>query len=256
MRTVMSADLEALIQDVLDGTATPEARARLAAELASNPAARERQEQMAAVFEKLQTVHVEEAPAGLRAEVLNRLRAPGARERAHELGRARRNVQARGSLRLVLPFALGFAAGAIAFVGWRGMPMRDLESGVAGSMMPAGGAIERWREGRLSVVVRGERRDGIQVLGIHAESSEPGAVLELRWRPSSTRLAGFRQTDARADGIEIDSDHVTLHPLAGSQYRLELRQLDGGGPVVVTSRSNVASSVRTLAADFGSREER
>lgn len=257
MRAGMSdRDLDILIQDVLDGTASSEQRARLEAELAANPQALGRRRELERVFERLRGVPHEEAPAGLRAEVLNRLRAPGARERAHWLGRARATLATRGTLRIALPFALGFAAGAIAFVGGPGVPGREIEQGAVGTMMPAGDAALRWREGRMTVTLRGERRGDRQILGITAESAGGGGEIELRFDPEHTRLAAFRQEDARQGGVETGPDRLKLLPGAHGEYRLELLQLEGGGPVVVTSRSESGASVRTLAADFGVPEER
>ena len=249
-------DLDALIQDVLDGTASADQRARLDTELASNPRAPGRFRELEQVFERLREVPREEVPAGLRAEVLNRLRAPGARERTRGLGRARATLATRGTLRIALPFALGFAAGAIAFLGSPAVRNPAGEPNAAGAMMPAGGEPLRWREGRMTVTVRGERQGDRQILGITAESAGGGHEIELRFDPRHTRLAAFRQSDPRHGSVATGEGRLTLAPAARGEYRLELLQIDGGAPVVVTTRSESGTSVRTVAQRFGTGEER
>jgi hypothetical protein len=74
VRTVMmNHELQTLIQDVLDGTATPEQRQRLETTLANDETARARYRELESVFTSLRSVGPSEAPAGLRDSVLGEI---------------------------------------------------------------------------------------------------------------------------------------------------------------------------------------
>lgn len=251
MRTAMThAELDALVQEVLDGTATAEQRARLEAHLASTPADAARRRELEHVFTLLRGVPMAEAPSGLRQSVLRRL-GP-AREAGVGIGRPRGAFALRGTLRLALPFALGFAAGAIAFVGWTGGPGRELGGEAVGTMMPAGGnGGETLRAGSMQVSVRGQRSGDRQVLRIGVESARRPDEIEIGFDPASTRLASLRQADARAGEIEAAPGRVRLLPERDGTYVVELVHQDPGARVELVLRSGGDTTRRTMSPDLG-----
>ncbi|HEY2954128.1 MAG TPA: hypothetical protein VGK89_02625 [Candidatus Eisenbacteria bacterium] len=110
-----SETLERLMNDVLDGVATPEERALLERHLETDPAARARHRELQGVFELLARVPMEDPPPELRTEVSLALAASS---RTH--GPARRAPAWTESMRAAfvrrpgLGAASAFAAGALA----------------------------------------------------------------------------------------------------------------------------------------------
>lgn len=253
MRAVMTgAELDLLLQEVLDGTASPEQRARLESHLAAVPADLPRRRELEDVFARLRAVPTPAAPAGLREAVLARIEAPAPATRVPWIGPSRGTTAMRGSLRIALPFALGFAAGAIAFLGWAGTSGRDLGGEAVGTMMPAGkGDVERFEPGSMRVTLHGERRGEVQVLRFSARPARPADEIEIRFDPARTRLAAFRQADARQGGIEAAPGRLRLLPERDAGYVIELVHSDAGARVELAMRSGDVTAHRTLPPDFG-----
>lgn len=251
----MSPDeLDDLLQEALDGSATAEQRARLEAAMAS-PEFAARRAELELVFARLAAVPAAEAPSGLREGVLRRLSEAATPDLRPG---ARRTLAFRGTLRAALPFALGFAAGAIAFVGWSEGPWRRTGEQSAATMSPgtSQSAALAWRAGRSEITVRGERRGERQTLRLLARSTSGSEAVELRYDPARTSLAALRQADARPTGLEALPGRVRFEPGRHGEYVIELVQSGGGAPVQVVVQTEAGESVRTLPADFGAPEDR
>lgn len=135
----MTEPLDELIQRVLDGDATPTEKLRLEQRLASDAHARNRYDELARVFEALSATRLEEAPAGLRDDVLRSVREAAL---ARTPGTARTGVPAPRAarpafswFRLALPIAAGAVAVAVLFVNLGG-PRRIAGDQVSGTLAP------------------------------------------------------------------------------------------------------------------------
>ena len=123
----MSESLDDIIQQALDGAASPDDRARLDARLAADPDARRRYEELRAVFEALSDGSSEDPPPGLHADIM---RALPDRLPVPELARPRWTWS-----RLALPFAAGAIAAAVVVITLRGGPSSTVPEGGASATM-------------------------------------------------------------------------------------------------------------------------
>ena len=131
------SEIDALIQEALDGEASPEKLERLRAVLASDPAARARHQELGAVFGLLgPRGPLVDPPADLRPRVLSALPARAASTPTRERSPLRGGLFG-GRMRLAIPLAA--AAGAALVVAYFTWPVARLgdPDGVRGAMTPS-----------------------------------------------------------------------------------------------------------------------
>ncbi len=198
----MSEPLDELIQRVLDGDATAADKLRLEQRLASDAQARNRYDELARVFDALSATQLEEAPAGLRDDVLRSVReAALARSPAAARTGARAPVHARRPafpwLRFALPVAAG-AAAALLFFSTQSAPPWRAGDRVSGTMSEPGAAQElRLGSGPGALRVSGRPAGagfelrleaGDAPVRVRLETSGPGASLALAGNTASPTL--------------------------------------------------------------------
>ena len=238
-------ELDVLIQNVLDGVATSQQAARLEARLGQDPAARERQTELAHVFAALRKSHRFEAPPELRARIMRALPpgAPGVRAGAPAADLQRR-------FRLAYVFAFGLAAGIIVagvLAGfWKAPPPGGAP--VIGSMMPPStpGAIQaHWQAGPARVEARTwrvgvSRMAAFRVTGAAAE-------IELSFDPAALRWAAFRSAP-QAQRATLEPGKVVFRGAEQTETVVELRDVAGAAPLQIMIRAGAESATGTLPA--------
>jgi anti-sigma factor RsiW len=143
----MTESLDDLIQRVLDGDDSAGARTRLEARMASDSRARTRYDELSRVFQALSAVQPEEAPSGMRDDVLRSIRE-AALVNARDTARAgvaaqptrapRAGRPAFSWLRFALPVAAGAVAALVLFTTLGNPPWRTAPDRVSGTMSGAG----------------------------------------------------------------------------------------------------------------------
>jgi len=230
---MVEREREGLIQDVLDGVATPEQVARLEAWLERDPAARARHQEMSELFEALKRVPRVEAPHDLRQNVLRALppAAPGARAASSSAANGFR-------VRLAYVFAAGLAAGVVGMGALSGLwktpePSRNLP--VEGSMLPreapspGPGAVTRtWEAGAIRVDgtswrVGSSRLATFQVRGGDAE-------IVLGFDPAGLIPVGFRQVRSRTGRAAIEHARVVIQGVDHGEYVVEFVEPSSPSP--------------------------
>ncbi|HXL14664.1 MAG TPA: hypothetical protein VN972_01150, partial [Methylomirabilota bacterium] len=110
-------ELERLMNDQLDGTATPEESERLSRALESREDVRSEYRKLGGVFAALSRIEMEEPPASLKQGVLRAIRAIEADAGARQswLDSILALVRGRAGFRYAYSFATGAALGVLAF---------------------------------------------------------------------------------------------------------------------------------------------
>lgn len=232
-------ELDALIQDVLDGVATPAQVARLESRMAHDPAARARRAELERLFSALGRVPRLEAPPELKGRILRALPpgAPGLRVGVPAVTRQRR-------MRLAWVFAAGLAAGVIgagALVGLWKAPGGGLPT--SGSMMPSGSARPGtpassggWRAGKAFLHAASWRSGGSRfVLFQVLRGADLSA--EVTFDPAVLGPGTFR--GASPGSPLLEPGRVAFLGVEGTGYLVELPEHAGaaGTPLHVRIRS-------------------
>ena len=243
-------ELDHLIQDVLDGVATPEQTARLEERLRRDPALEERQRELQGLFEALRRVPRVEAPTDLRNRILRALptNAPGVRTTS-TAGPAR--------LRLAWVFVAGLAAGIVgagALTGLWKASVPGIPQPVAGSMAPPGApsagpharsaswSLEQTTVDAVAWRVGESRLARFQVRGGPAE-------IELRFDPAGLAPTAFRQAPLGVSPVQMEAGRVVFQASSGGEYSIEF--LESGSPsppLGVTVRAEGREAKGDLAA--------
>jgi hypothetical protein len=248
VRTIMmDRELEALIQDTLDGTATPEQIKHLEAKLAASETAQSRRREMESVFTHLKGVPSEAAPADLRYSVLREL-SRGQRSKRRSLASLSSRFAPLALARVAIPFAFGIAVGVIGF-SLVTNPGR-VPGNVAGTMMPAGSRVIQVGAGAGRVRITGEHPGATQILHIVA-ASEVDAI-ELEFDPAVTRATAVRNDDPSHGTVEMSDRGIVLRPEGNGAFTIELLQSGHGAPLSVALRGPDGIVSRTIPAGFGS----
>jgi hypothetical protein len=199
----MNESLDDLVQRVLDGNGSAEDQRRLEGRLASDASARNRYDELSRVFAGLKAVQLEEAPSGMRDEVLRSVReaalarTPAAARAGVAVTAAPRVARPAFSwLRLALPIAAGAAAALVLFstVGRQAWFGGDR---VSGTMSGAETETLHLGSGGESVVVSwAQAPGGFQLRVVTNEApasvrleSEGGALLALAAPPAPPAAA-------------------------------------------------------------------
>ena len=234
---------ERLLQDELDGVATPEGSKRLRDRLAQSAEVRARQRELETTARALGQVRMEEAPAALKEGVMAAIaaaerRAPaGARWRVNPLGAARgRPVFAWG-----YPFLAGAVAGGllIALVTGNLGPRARTDLPAHGAMLPGAGrgALVDHRELRLGTArVALETRRAADGVRVEFEITKaPGAELSLAFDDAALRPLGLRWERAGRHQAELGAGSVRLRA-TGDDRGMVLLSPAGAGDASILVR--------------------
>ena len=258
-------ELDRLIQDELEGLATPEAAERLRAILARDPRARARHGEMASVFRALREAKRESAPAEIREGVLAAI-AAGHEAGASRLGRPAAVTSTRrrptglgwavpflagavvGGLVIALGYPhLGAGPGALGPSGRTGLPVTGTlpppEAPVAPRQIaravlpvearPVGGALQ----------LRFAAPPGARVMTIEFDAGTL-APLELRWGRPGRGRAAIEPGRVRLELTEGDLGVLVLAPLRA-----------GEATIRVTTQGDAGTAQGTLHTTLPPRKE-
>ncbi len=207
--------IDQLMHDVLDGVADTDTRARLEAELAADPALRERFETLKRMFETLERIPMHEAPADLHEGLMHRIAAATDRPRVRAwLGAFADMFRSRP----VPAFAMSVVTiAALALVLWTGIQqhapvMPDATLPVTGTMAPVAPAREALLEsGDTRITVRTARDAG--ALTVRIEGAAPsGASLDVGAGANAvpTPVLEGRGAELATAGVEAGQTGIRL----------------------------------------------
>ncbi len=243
---MIAPEYEQLIQDVLDGIATPEEASRLDRWLQSNEAGRARQRELTSLFATLARVPLAEAPLDLGRSTLADIVASSERGSSRAtgnpfLGSWRAQMMRRPALSLAMPFAAGLAIGVLALGVWTGSfgpgPARD-RTDTAGSMSPdAGAESAAWTLGGSQISARSWSAGGSRFASIEVRNPQ-GLTLELSFDPSLVHPVALSQSGPGSGEASLALDGAMLKPRGNATYLLEFRPAAPDAPIRVTMRSS------------------
>jgi hypothetical protein len=245
---------EQLMQDVLDGTATPLEVERLESWLAGNELGRTRMRELEGIFTTLGRVPAAEAPAGLKEGVLSVLQS---RAQAGEIRHSRPPLRSwfGSRARLGFAFAAGLAAGAVVIGVATGIipPVAPGSSpGVSGTMMPAPASPNRVER---TLAVAGARvqamawrtNDGRRV-SLSLQGKSP-AEIELSF--DASRLSARTLQQAQPEGAVESRPGRVLVQGQGGEFSFDFNAVDASAPIHVELRAGGSSAAAELPAPGG-----
>jgi hypothetical protein len=245
---------EQLMQEVLDGTASPPEVERLEVWLAGNELGRTRMRELEGIFLTLGRIPAAEAPAGLREGVLNVLQPRAAVGKTlHPRPHLRSWFGSRA--RVGFAFAAGLAAGAVVVGVFTGIipPVAPGSGpGVSGTMMPAPASPSRV-ERTLAVpaarvqAMAWRTNDGRRV-SLVLQGSGP-AEIELSFDASRLSVRTLYQAHP-AGVVESRPGRVLVHG-QGGEFSLDFSAVDASAPIQVELRSAGGSAAVELPAPGG-----
>jgi len=246
-------ELQQLMLDVLDGTASAEEEAALASALESDPTLRQRFEDARVAGCAMEGVGLAELPQGLRDEIRASIRS----ERRRPVQVAGRRMGWRGLLvdRPLFSFASAFATGAAA-----GILLFALLTGkvpIGGTTHPPIQGVMRPLEGSpmtgvLGHVDLGDATVGVwgqgQVLYIRIESTGPvpsAGPIEITFDPATIEPASAVWSTGTEGRIEIAANGLTVTPRGTGICELRMR-MRSGSPASVRIHPSAEDGTRRL----------
>jgi len=244
---MVERELDALIQDVLDGVATPEESARLETRLREDPAARARHREVSQLFTALGRSRRFEAPPELKTRILRTLPAgaPGVRTLAP--------APSGRQLRLAYVFAAGLAAGVIGAGALTGFWKAPSPAGppVSGSMMPSPavetkGSSAHWQVGQTEVDGRAWRVAGSRLAAFRVHGAD--TEIDITFDPAAFSWTTFRAAP-RARRATLEPGRIVFGGTERGETLVEFRELSHGDqPLHVTVRSGAQMTAGELPA--------
>lgn len=241
-------EFDHLIQDVLDGVATPEQAARLEERMRRDPALVERRRELEDLFEALRRVPRVEAPPDLRNSILRALptNAPGVRTTS---------TAGRTGLRIAWIFAAGLAAGIVgagALTGLWKTPAPDGAPPTVGSMGPRAVATgpapsSSWTLGQTTVDAATWRTGSSRLAKFQVRGG--AAEIEVSFDPARLSPIAFHQAPHRISPARIEPGRVLIQGSDGGEYSIEFLESGIPGPALrVTVRGDGREAKEDLAA--------
>lgn len=234
---------EQLMQDMLDGQASPEQIRELQAWLASTPEGRARFEELEGLFKTLGDVPHVATPVGLKDQVVQAIR--------HSHGApvlVPRPRPARWApLRPAFLFIAGVAAGVIGYSGLTQLPSWPPgDDRAAGTLMPQPGAgpgaegnRRSWTAGLARIEALAWQRRGAPVVTLKAHANAE-VVVEY---PAALKLRAIAQSGVPGSPFWSEPGRVTIAAVGGSSY--EIAWEAGAAPppaITVTVRSGIETT--------------
>jgi len=236
---MIDREYERLIQDVLDGQASPAEIERLNAWLASHEEGRTRMRELEGLFATLHRVPFVELPHGLANDVQEAIRARAASRVKTKAGFSFGLFKPR--IRLAMVFAAGIAAGVIGWGALTGIlnPEGPGRERLVGTMMPSGppraGTVSRsWSSGSLRVESVVWRSGSSRWLRLRVEG--PPADVELRFDPEALSPATVRQSEPSAR-VVINPGRIQIQAQPPGDFTLEFGERTRSEAIQVTARA-------------------
>jgi|GEM_PF-4701180 len=233
-------ELQQLMLDVLDGTASAEEEAALASALESDPTLRQRFEDARVAGCAMEGVGLAELPQGLRDEIRASIRS----ERRRPVQVAGRRTGWRGLLvdRPLFSFASAFATGAAAGIllfalltgkvpigGTTHPPIQGVMRPLEGS--PTTGAFSQMDFGDATVGVWGQGQE--LCIRIESKTPKPSAgPIEIDFDPTTIEPTSALWSTGTEGRIEIAADGLTVTPRGAGICELRMRIRSGSAASV------------------------
>jgi hypothetical protein len=234
---MIGRDEERLIQDVLDGQASPAEVERLKAWLAVSEEGRTRMRELEGLFATLDRVPFAEMPQGLENEIEQAIRAR-AGTRPHRVPSLRVPTRTR----LAMVFAAGIAAGVIGWGALTGIlnPGTPGRERVVGSMMPttppqAPTSERTWKAGDTRLQAVAWRSGSSRWLRLRLEGRTPTEI-ELRFDPGALSPVAVRQSN-HASRVALDPGRVLIRAGSGGEFTFELGERSTSEGIQVSVRA-------------------
>lgn len=242
---------ERLLQDELEGVATPEGSKQLRDRLAESAEVRERRRELETVARALDQLPLEEAPADLKAGVMAAIAAEG-RARAGWLGSPGGALRGRPGRAWAFAFLTGAVAGGllIALVTGNLAPRARTDLPVAGAMLPGpgrGAAVEH-RDlslGTARVMLETRRAaDGVHLEFEFAQAGE--AELTLGFDGAALQPAGLRWERPGRHQAELGADVVHLRVARDDRGTVLLSPRRAGDALLTVRFSHAGDSTEAV----------
>jgi len=243
-------ELERLMNDQLDGTATPEESERLSRALESREEVRSEYRKLGGVFAALSRIEIEDPPASLKEGILRGIRANDAEEGAKQswLDSILALVRGRAGFRYAYSFAAGAALGVLAFALLSGNLATRAGSdsrSFTGTMAPFAAERSYQHIGRRDFNLRDgrvltETLAGPDGLLVRVDADTPvGSELVLSFDPADWSAVGVRQqTTGNEVMLGMGRLSVRMQRIGQSQYLLYLaRRGPAGSPLRIAIHS-------------------
>ena len=206
-------DFDRLVNDELDGVATPEEKARLSRQLAASEAARVRYQEIQAVFGMLDRVESVEPPGSLRTDVLREVEARArARSPRWGWGVLVSGFGRRPAFRIGYAFAAGAVVGALVIALGTGVFERRSwsDADVVGTMLPPASSPTGRPLDDLQLSVKGARVVGQTWVsrsggvGVGLESRSAGEIqARLLFDPDRYVPVSVQRTEPGGGRLEL-----------------------------------------------------
>ena len=236
---MIDREYERLIQDVLDGQASPAEIERLNAWLASHEEGRTRMRELEGLFATLHRVPFVELPHGLANDVQEAIRARAASRVKTKAGFSFGLFKPR--IRLAMVFAAGIAAGVIGWGALTGIlqPESSGRQPVVGAMMPttpprAGTVSRSWSAGSLKIESLVWRAGGSRWMRLRVEGAP--ADVELRFDPVALSPAAVRQSEPTAR-VVLGPGRILIQAVSPGEFTLEFGERTASEPIQVIARA-------------------
>lgn len=264
----MNHELEHIMNEALDGEASPEDRERLEKALARDPELRERYAELQSLFESLAAVQMVDAPEGLSGEIERSLadeaddvaprtvRAPEPESHGPWYAPMLAAFTRRPAPAFAATFASGTALGAVIAIAFGGAMWNGADDPrIAGQMGGPAAEVLAIDTGELSIgttdVVVETIRDGRGVEGRIRASSEVPVEIEVEFDPAAP-LVGLHWTHPGSRDMRHEAGHLWFRHEGDAEYTLSFAdQASAATPLKITLRSQDQTVEEVVATDPG-----
>lgn len=229
-------EFDRLVNDELDGVATPEQKAELARRLAEAESARARYHEIQTVFGMLDRIESVDPPPSLRGNVLRAVesRARTRSERAGWRGLIQAGFGKRPGLGLGYAFAVGAVVGAFILAVGSGLFDRAglRGSDLQGAMLaPAGSRVDTIHLAAKGVQVSGEMWTTARDLAVRLEVQSVGPFeAHVKFDPEVYAPISFRRVEPSGGRFDLEPGQLRVSDQGSARLELRLRSLSSSRP--------------------------
>lgn len=229
-------EFDRLVNDELDGVATPDQKAELARRLAEGETARARYQEIQSVFGMLDRIESVDPPLSLRGDVLRAVesRARTRPERGGWRGLLQSGFGKRPGLGLGYAFAVGAVVGALALAIGSGVFDRAGLRGpeMQGAMLtPAGSRVDTIHLAAKGVQVSGEMWTTAHDLSVRLEVHSVGPFeAHIKFNPEAYAPISFRRIEPSGGRFDLGRGDLRVNDQGSARLELRLRSVSTSRP--------------------------
>jgi hypothetical protein len=240
-------EFERIADAVLEGTADTSEQERFARHVSSDPQARETWSDLQTAHAVLAQVHLDPVPQGLHAEILRAIRNESRQHQTSWWSEILATFRARPVLAYGTTFAVGLAAGILAFGtlsgGWEsGRKLAPSTVATLPAQPEAAAPVAIEVGGAKIEVTAGQVQQNAVVV---IRSLQGSADVTLDWDSTRHGLAALH--GSAGDAQSIEPGHAVFHFAPGTFWTVSFHpRVAGGGDVRITVRTTDGEARRTV----------